>query len=115
MDSFALAYAAHRFIYRIGEFLRHWYIKSMRMYWNWILNGLQEIDYYLAWRITAKNLFQPLYKDYSVIGYILGFLFRVVRLALASAVYLLVFAVVFTGYFIWLLVPPFLLVRAIFG
>jgi hypothetical protein len=115
MDSFALGYLALRFVYRIGEFLRHWYVKSMRMYWNWVLNGLAEIDQVLAWRITAKNLFQPLYKDYSAIGYVWGFLFRFIRLVFASGVYVVVFSMAGLCYLAWLLVPPFLVLRALLG
>ena len=37
--------------------------------------------------MTLQNLFQPLYKDYSMIGYVLGFLFRIARLAIATVVY----------------------------
>ena len=105
----ALTYLGQRFIYRIAEFLRHWYIKSMKTYGNFMINRLENLDYYFAWKITLKNLFQPLYKDYSFIGYILGFIFRALRLLTASLVYLVIFAVAVLIYLIWLLIPPILI------
>lgn len=113
--NFAPAYLAIRFFYRIFEFVRHWYVKSVRIYWNFVLNTLQNLDYFFAWRITVKHLFEPLYKDYSVIGYILGFIFRSLRVAIGSVVYLFVFAIAIGLYLAWLLIPPFLIFQIIRG
>lgn len=107
----ALGYLAQRFFYRIAEFFRHWYVKSVKIYSNFVLNQLERIDYYFAWKITLKNLFQPLYKDYSVIGYILGFVFRSMRFLVATFVYGAVFAVAAAFYILWLLLPIFLVYK----
>ncbi len=108
----ALLYIARRAAYRLAEFFRHWYVKSAKIYFNFALERLERLDYFFAWRITARHLFHPLYRDYSVVGYVLGFLFRSVRLALASAVYAVLFAIVIGGYVVWLLFLPLLLVVA---
>jgi hypothetical protein len=112
MDSFALGYLAQRFVYRIGDFLRHWYIKSVRIYWNAVMNWLQEIDRTLAWRITAQNLFSPLYGDFSPIGYVFGFLFRFIRLAIGGVVYVVLFGCAALAYAVWVAIPPYLILRA---
>lgn len=107
MKSFALSYLTHRFFYRVVEFLRHWYVKSVRIYSNFVLNVLGRIDYYLAFKITLKNLFQPLYKDYTFIGYVLGFFFRLGRLAIASIVYGALFFIAISLYLFWLAIPVY--------
>lgn len=107
----ALSYLTQRFFYRLIEFLRHWYVKSVRIYSHFVLNQLERLDYRLAWKITLKNLFQPLYKDYSVIGYILGFLFRSFRLLFASFIYAAIFSVAAVFYLLWLSVPIFLVYK----
>ena len=107
--NFALGYLAQRFLYRVVEFLRHWYVKSVKIYSNFVLNVLSRIDHYLAWKITLKYLFQPLYKDYSPIGYILGFLFRLGRLTIASVIYGTLFFIAIGLYLLWLLVPAYLI------
>lgn len=110
--SAALTYVVRQAAYRIAEFLRHWYVKSARVYFNFALNRLARLDYFFAWRITARHLFEPLYRDYSLVGYVLGFLFRSMRLIFASAVYLVLFAVMLGGYAAWLLLIPLLLILA---
>ncbi|MEK7512978.1 MAG: hypothetical protein AAB601_02150 [Patescibacteria group bacterium] len=112
---FALGYLAGRLFYRVVDFMRHWYVKSAKIYWNSVINQLAEIDYTLAWRVTLRHLFLPLYGDYSTIGYVLGFLFRVGRLTLSSVLYLALFALAAALYVGWLLAPPFILLRIVLG
>lgn len=109
--NFALGYLVARFFYRIFEFIRHWYVKSGRWYSNFVLDRLERLDRFLAWRITLKNIFQPLYKDYTTIGYVLGFLFRFLRIILGGVVYILVFALALAIYAAWLALPPYMLFR----
>lgn len=113
--NFALVYLVQRLFYRILEFLRHWYVKSVKMYSNWVLDKLSDVDYYLAFRITLKHLFEPLYKDYSLIGYTLGFFFRFWRLVFGGIVYAVIFAVAIGCYLLWLFFPIYLLGRFLFG
>lgn len=90
------------------DFLRHWYVRSLKIYSNRVLNELEKLDKILAWKITLKNLFSPLYKDYTFIGYILGFVLRLGRLIVASGFYLVFFVSAFFLYLLWLLIPPVL-------
>lgn len=113
MRDTALFYIVERFFRRIFEFFRHWYVKSGRLYSNFVLNQLERLDYYLAWKITAQHLFEPLYKDYSVIGYALGFPLRLIRLAAASAVYVVVFCFAIGAYLLWLACPIYLIAKAV--
>ena len=109
--NFAPAYILERFFYRIYQFLYHWYVKSARIYSNFVLNLLSRIDYHLAWKITLRYLFQPLYRDYSLLGYVLGFGFRILRLAGAGIFYLFFFALAIFLYLIWILFIPYVIYR----
>lgn len=109
----ALVYIVWRCAYRIGEFFRHWYVTSAKVYWNWVVNQFAELDYTLAWRVTARNLLKPLYGDYSVPGYVIGFFFRSFRLIVGGIVYVFVFALTLTLYIAWLLLPPFIVLRIV--
>jgi hypothetical protein len=113
MEPMALAYLVRRFFYRIIDFLRHWYIRSAKMYSNFVLDRLARIDRVLAWRVNLKYLFQPLYRDYSVIGYVMGFLLRSLRLAGISVIYLFIFAIAIFVYVVWLLAPIFILSKVL--
>ncbi|KKT91202.1 MAG: hypothetical protein UW92_C0016G0011 [Candidatus Jorgensenbacteria bacterium GW2011_GWA2_45_13] len=111
---FTLLYLIERAAYRVIEFLRHWYVKSVRIYWNFVLNRLEELDRFFAWKITFRHLFQPLYKDYSFFGYVLGFIFRFLRLLIASVAYAFIFLIAFIIYITWLLIPPYIVYRIFF-
>jgi len=83
------------------------------MYSNFVLDRLARIDRVLAWRVNLKYLFQPLYRDYSVIGYVMGFLLRSLRLAGISVIYLFIFAIAIFVYVVWLLAPIFILSKVL--
>ncbi|MCX6788343.1 MAG: hypothetical protein WCO21_02875 [bacterium] len=111
---FALTYVIWRFFYRIGDFLRHWYVRSPHMYMEFVIGILRRMDNTLAWRITLKYIFKPLYGDYSLIGHILGFIFRFSRLLIGGVVYLFVFALAALAYLLWLLIPLYILYLIIY-
>lgn len=114
MDN-ALTYLFQKFACNIIEFLRHWYVRSARLYWYFIINKLERIDYRLAWKITLKNLFKPLYKDYSFLGRVLGFIFRLGRLFLGAIIYSIIFAIAICFYLFWLLIPIALIYQIFAG
>ncbi|MGC9611039.1 MAG: hypothetical protein ABSE68_02355 [Minisyncoccia bacterium] len=100
-----LVYLIRRFFYRILEFLRHWYVKSAKIYSNFVLERLESIDRVLAWRVNFKYLFQPLYGDYSFLGRVLSFFIRIPKLIGTSLIYLVIFAVAVFIYLVWILFP----------
>lgn len=108
-----IVYLAARFVYRFQEFLTHWYIGGFKVIGHWGISFLERLDRALALQVTAKHIFEPLYQDRTFLGYILGFVFRSLRIGLAIAIYLLV-VVFFTAiYLAWIFILPFILYRAI--
>jgi len=79
------------------------------MYSNFVLDKLAGVDRVLAWRVNFKYLFQPLYQDRSLVGYVLGFILRSLRLAGISLIYLLIFAAAILVYLVWLSIPILIL------
>ncbi len=109
MDDFAVGYLLHRFFYRILSFFRHWYVGGSRMIAHTFLSTLENIDQSLAIKITLEHFFEPLYKDYSIIGRILGVIFRLARVAIGVVVYFVIAVCFAIAYLAWLAVPPALL------
>ena len=104
-----IAYLINRFIFRVKEFFRHWYIKSFFIYIHFIISQLEKMDRFLAFKITLRHLFQPLYQDRSIIGYILGFFFRSGRLIIGGFLYSIIFVIAVLIYIIWLGIPFFII------
>jgi len=105
--NFFVIYLGNRCVFRIGDFLRHWYITSGKKYANACLNMFERLDRTLAWKINILNIFTPLYKDYSLIGHVVGFLIRSLRFLVTSFIYAVIFICAAVLYIIWLLIPPY--------
>lgn len=105
------AYLIKRFIFRIKQFLRHWYINSFFIYSHFVVSFLEKLDKYFAFRINLRYLFNPLYQDRSIIGYGLGFIFRSSRLLSGSLIYLFIIVFAVFLYLIWLTAPIFIIYK----
>jgi hypothetical protein len=106
-------YLISRFVYRIREFLEHWYWGSFRVASEILFGLLGRLDRFFAIKITLRHFFEPLYQDRTVIGYIFGFIFRSLRVAVAAFVYLAVGAVVIGLHLFWLSIPLYCLYRLV--
>jgi len=115
MTTLSLVYLIKWFFYRIGEFLRHWYIDGFRTAGHKLINTLELLDRRVALRITLKNLCKPLYQDYTIIGYTMGFIFRFWRLVFGSVIYFFVLLVFIATYLAWAAIPIYIIYRGIIG
>jgi hypothetical protein len=109
---FSVVYLGRRFFYRLLDFFHHWYVDGSRAIGRRFMVTLTKADQSFAVAITLRHFFEPLYKDYSIVGRILGIFFRSVRVLIGGACYLLLalgFAVV---YLIWLAIPAIILFYA---
>ncbi|MBI3114808.1 MAG: hypothetical protein HYZ07_02505 [Candidatus Harrisonbacteria bacterium] len=111
----ALAYIGERFFYRIWRFLVHWYAGGFFAIGGQTTNMLEYLDRTLALRITLRYFFQPLYRDYSFIGYLIGIPSRTVRALAGVVAYGAVFAVAVAAYAGWAAIPLYLLRKVIFN
>jgi hypothetical protein len=107
---FALVYLVNRAFYRLGDFFHHWYVDALRDLVHWFISLLEKLDRTLAIRITFRYLFQPLYKDYTIVGRTLGFIFRSFRIIVGGVVYLF-FTILFLAIVaVWILLPPLVII-----
>lgn len=111
--NFAPNYLVYRFFYRIFDFFHHWYVDGSRNFAYWVINFFEQLDQTFALKVTLKYFFQPLYKDYTVIGRILGIIFRSGRILFGLAVYLLFGSLFLILYALWASFPPLLLLYAL--
>ncbi|MBI2033479.1 MAG: hypothetical protein HYT13_00025 [Candidatus Liptonbacteria bacterium] len=113
--NFALTYLIQRFFYRIFDFFHHWYHDAVRVFNHWVIIFYERLDQTFALRITLKYFFHPLYKDYTIVGRILGVIFRSGRIFLSLIVYSF-FGLIFIGfYLLWIVLPPTILIYALRG
>jgi hypothetical protein len=110
---FAPVYLVERLLYRIKDFFKHWYVDGSRWWGHKFLNILRGIDQTLALKITLIHFFEPLYRDYSVIGRILGVIFRTGRILIGAVVYLVIAIIFLVIYLAWLFLPVLLIINGL--
>jgi hypothetical protein len=96
-------------------FLRRWYVDATEKYWSFVAERAAMIDRIFAVKIMLQTLGQPLYGDYSIIGRILGPMFRLGRVLLTLPVFIVYFGVALVLWLWWILVLPYLVYRIIMG
>ena len=109
----AFPYLIYRFFYRIWLFLLHWYGDGFFFAWNMLLETLRSLDRVIALKITLRYFFQPLYRDYTTVGYLLGFIFRSIRVVFGALLYLIIFVIALSLYCAWAAIPLYLIYRFI--
>ncbi len=107
--NFAPVYLVVRFFILIGDFLHHWYIDGSRRLADFFVSSFEKLDQTLAIRITIKYFFQPLYKDFTILGRILGVIFRSGRILIGLVIYLVVAGVFLAVYLAYVLLLPVLI------
>jgi hypothetical protein len=106
-----LGYLFNRFFYRLGEFLHHWYRGGFFFFFHRLVNLLERLDRFFALKINLRYLFKPLYQQYTFLGYVFGFIFRGIRIAIAGFIYGLVVLMFLVLYSAWALIPIFILIK----
>lgn len=78
---------------------------------RYTISLLERLDQVLAVKITARYFLKPLYQDYSALGYILGFIFRSVRLLAGSLIYSVIILAALAIYILWAGFPIYVIAR----
>lgn len=110
---FAPVYLLERAWYRFADFFHHWYVDGSRVIGHRFITALEKTDRSLAIKVTFRYFFQPLYKDYTVIGRILGVIFRTLRIAIGAVVYLVILTLFLLFYAAWLATPAVIIFYAV--
>lgn len=112
---FTLGYLTFQFFYRIYDFLYNWYVRTSKRYWHFVFNRLEDVDRTLALKTTTKLWFQPLYGDYSFLGYILGFFFRTMRIIIGLVIHTTLIIISLAVFIIWIIMPVIMVYGVLTG
>ncbi len=108
-----LIYLGQRLWVLVSNFFYHWYVHGSRNIGHYFISFLERVDQSLAIRITLRHFFEPLYKDYTVIGRILGVFFRSGRILIGTVVYVFLGVLALGIFLAWLILPVLLIFQTI--
>ncbi len=103
--NFSLVYIFGRLFFRTKDFFHHWYVDASKHFFHSFISSLENLDRTLAFRMTLRHIWEPLYKDYTIMGRILGPIFRFGRVLVGFVVYAAVGIAFLIFYLAWLLLP----------
>jgi hypothetical protein len=109
---FSIVYLGWRVIYCFLDFFHHWYVDGSRVFGRRFMTTLTAADRSFAVAITLRHFFEPLYKDYSIIGRILGIVFRSARVVIGGVCYFFLALAFAIAYVIWLAIPAVIIFYA---
>lgn len=115
MADVALVYLFRRLMFRIGSFFEHWYHDGSVWFFHACISSLEHFDQTLAIRVTLAHFSEPLYKDYTIIGRVLGVIFRSGRICIGGIFYFFLVAIYAAFLLLWLLLPVFFVGLAIYS
>ena len=108
-----IAFLLQRLLLHILLFFRHWYEGGLFAIYGRALGLIRKMERAFSIRINIHFLFSPLYQERNIYGYVIGFLFRGVRIVFFGAVYLIVFVLAVVVYFLWAAIPVWILYHII--
>ncbi len=114
-NNFVILNIIYQFFFRIWQFFKRWYWNGFFSFWKMLINILSSLDYTFAVKITLRYWSKPLYQDRSIIGYVLGFIFRTGRILIGSIIYFIIFLIWLCLLIIWFSIPLILIFGSIFG
>jgi hypothetical protein len=109
------SYLASEFVRRPLVFLRRWYVDATEIFWAAVAEHAAGVDRIFAVKIMLRTLFLPLYGDYTIIGRILGPIFRFGRIILTLPFFAIYYGAAVALWLWWVLIPPYLLYRMLVG
>lgn len=93
--------------------LKFWYPEALVLFIRTYKNTLQVLEEDLAVTLMIRLLFTPLFHDTSIIGRILSFLFRLMRIYIGLLGFMFVSLVFLFISIFWFVTPPFMLISLI--
>ncbi|MEZ4156595.1 MAG: hypothetical protein R3B52_01275 [Candidatus Paceibacterota bacterium] len=110
-----LRYLASALGQKIQGFFTHWYKDSFFFLSEKLHTLLRQLDKTFAVRTSAQYIFQPMYQDRSIIGYILGFIFRSIRIVVGVLLYTFLSLLWISAYIAFISLPIAIISWGIWG
>ena len=108
----SLTYLIRIAFVRFFGFFVHWYRDGLHAWLYAYRQASSSLEEMVASRLMIHLLFRPLYGDYSIVGRIIGPIFRFGRLVIGVIGHILLVAFFGLIIVVWLLIPPLLITYA---
>ncbi len=108
-------YLVKTLYFRVVMFFRRWYVNGFFTALNMLRRVLRSLERKMALRANLHFLFKPLYQEYNIVGYVMGFLYRSVKLVVGAVVYGIIIVCAAVLFVAWACIPAYGIYRIITG
>lgn len=85
-----------------------WYTKGVLRAWQKMLDTIKQGNDELALMVWIKNIFRPMFGDYSFQGRIISFFMRIIQIIGRGLFFLFWLIFAFLWFLVWLILPLFI-------
>ncbi len=96
-------------------FFKHWYLDGFFAVVRTVARALGALEKSLALKVNLYFFFEPLYQERNIYGYVIGFLYRSLKLLLGGFLYAVIVVVGVAAYLLWAAIPAYILYRIFYG
>lgn len=100
-------------IYLFSNFASFWWKDTFFFWKETFEKTIFRLEKFFAVKVNIHYIFQPLYQEYNIFGYLFGFPLRSLRILTGSIVYLFIFLFFLTTYIFWSLLPFLILYKGL--
>ena len=108
-------YLLKTLFFRIEAFFRRWYVGGFFVVYEHTRNNIAKWEKFFAVRISAHFLLKPLYQEYSIVGYGMGFIARLGRIVAGSIWYTVFILGATLVYVCWATIPLYIIYAFFYG
>lgn len=107
------SYLINSLVHHLVGFFYDWYVRSFYSVFSKAFGIIRYLEKTIALKVTFQYWLEPLYQDYTFLGYLLGFPARTIRLFFGAAAYILILIAFALAYLLWSVLLPILIYRTI--
>ena len=93
--------------------LNDWFVSKPKAIFDLLVELIKNLDKNFAVALNLKLITKPLYKDYSIVGRIIGPIFRFFRVLIGGIIYLVIALIFLLIILVWILILPFIVYQAL--
>jgi hypothetical protein len=95
------------------DFIDFWFHHFPRRITRSFFDFIYYLDKFFGLKANLRNLTQPLFRDFSIVGYAIAFSYRLIKVFTSGIIYLFVALLYLIFLILWIFLPIFLLIYGI--
>lgn len=111
----AIWYFVRNLAFLVIFFFKHWYLDGFFAVTRFVAGTLSALEKNMALKVNLYFFFEPLYQERNIYGYVIGFLYRSLKLLFGGVLYAVIVLGGVVAYLLWAAIPAYIIYRIFYG